>query len=244
MSRLQDLAARLSARLASLPIEQLASARDTLHQAADRVNAADGNPHSDILQSARQRLLDAAERADQAAAKLRSCTEHLTAYLANPVGISAPDITTAPLRRSRGTGTGWAFSKPAPFYRRFLDQLPARLEPRSPTEGVLTTPDGRRLEAVRSGKSGPGATGPGLREPVKRYLAATDHAEGQAAALLRTVLRDKGITEATLYLNNRPCTFRRGCDRTLPAQLPEGTTLTVYWPGGVKVYRGTGEGIA
>ncbi|GAA3598590.1 hypothetical protein GCM10022235_82990 [Kribbella ginsengisoli] len=50
--------------------------------------------------------------------------------------------------------------------------------------------------------------------------------------------------EATLYLNNQPCGGPGGCDATLESQLPDGSQLTVYWPGGHKVYRGNGKGMA
>jgi hypothetical protein len=58
------------------------------------------------------------------------------------------------------------------------------------------------------------------------------------AAIMR---RPGAPREMTLYVNNKPCQRRLGCDRTLKYQLPPGATLTVYWPGGRKVYIG-GEG--
>ncbi|WP_092980554.1 DddA-like double-stranded DNA deaminase toxin [Actinopolyspora lacussalsi] len=73
--------------------------------------------------------------------------------------------------------------------------------------------------------------------------SGNDHAEGHAAAVLRALYRDTGSTEATLYVNNRPCPGEFGCDATLPGQLPAGTRLTVYWPTGYQVYTGTAEGM-
>ncbi|GAA0507560.1 hypothetical protein GCM10011581_20680 [Saccharopolyspora subtropica] len=240
MSRLEDLAARLSAILAALPTDQLTHARHTLHQAAERVATAGEDSQNELLQRAFQRLHDAAQHADQAAAKLRTAAEHLTAYLADTIGIAAPD--TSSWRPPSYQPNMDAPAHPAPLHRRHLDALPKRPNRRSPTHAVLTTTDGTKLHEVNSGISGPGEGGPELRDRWRNFAVATQHAEGHAAALLRTSLRKQGITEATLYVNNRPCPGRFGCDATLPGQLPKGTRLTVYWPGGHRVYEGTGEG--
>ncbi|MEV0647823.1 DddA-like double-stranded DNA deaminase toxin [Phytomonospora sp. NPDC050363] len=131
---------------------------------------------------------------------------------------------------------------PPPFYRRFLDGLPVPEHGRAPTDGVLTTVSGVRIEDVSSGREGPGKGGPKL---VPRYAAiavATDHAEGHAAALMRL----RKIRHAVVYINNEVCADRPfSCDRVLPFLLPEGWTLTVYGPSGVpRVYTGNGRGVA
>jgi hypothetical protein len=133
-----------------------------------------------------------------------------------------------------GAEVGGAF----PRFQRHLDGLPDRPGDTGPTTGVLTTPDGQVIEPVVSGTTGPGKDGPGLAHPGAKAWVANVHAEGHAAALMR---RPAGPRQATLYVNNAPCAGRWGCDRTLPHQLPAGAVLTVYWPGGHKVYRGTGK---
>ncbi|MER6989240.1 DddA-like double-stranded DNA deaminase toxin [Saccharopolyspora hirsuta] len=237
MSRLEDLAARLAAILAALPTEQLTHARDILNRAVDRVGTASTNSNDELLRKAQKRLRNAAEHADQAADELRTTAEHLTAYLTDPIGISATDTTSwkAPSYQPSMNVP----ARPAPLHRRHLDALPQRPNRRSPTTGILTTSDGAEINTVQSGRHGPGTGGPGLTGRWQRMAASTDHAEGHAAALLR----ERGIAAATLYINNRPCPGELGCDATLPAQLPPGTRLTVYWPGGYQVYEGTGEGI-
>lgn len=125
-----------------------------------------------------------------------------------------------------------------PKLQRHLDELPDRPGDTGPTTGVLTTPDGQVIEPVVSGTTGPGKDGPGLTHPGAKAWVANVHAEGHAAAVMR---RPAGPRQATLYVNNAPCAGRWGCDRTLPHQLPAGAVLTVYWPGGRKVYRGTGK---
>jgi nucleic acid/nucleotide deaminase of polymorphic system toxin len=56
-------------------------------------------------------------------------------------------------------------------------------------------------------------------------------------------MRRGELKEATLYMNQVPCTKLRGCDAMLPRMLPEGSELTVHGPGGfVKVYKGLPDG--
>ncbi|PKW13306.1 nucleic acid/nucleotide deaminase of polymorphic system toxin [Saccharopolyspora spinosa] len=237
MSRLEDLAARLTAILAALPTTQLTHAHEKLTAAANRLTSIGTGSQNELLHRSQQRLADAAHHADQAAANLRTTAEHLTSYLADPVGISAPDTTSWKPPSYRPTMN--APARPAPLHRRHLAALPERSNRRSPTTGILTTADGTKLDIVRSGRHGPGTGGPGLIGRWQHMASANDHAEGHAAALLR----EHAFTEATLYVNNRPCPGELGCDATLPAQLPAGARLTVYWPGGYQVYEGTGEGL-
>jgi hypothetical protein len=52
-------------------------------------------------------------------------------------------------------------------------------------------------------------------------------------------MRDTGITDATVVVNNEPCTGLASCDSLLGVVLPEGSTLTVHGPGRFKkVYKG------
>jgi hypothetical protein len=134
-----------------------------------------------------------------------------------------------------------ATPSPAPYYSGFLERLPVRQKDTDPTDGILTTPDGAEISPVASGKTGPGQGGPGLRGRWRYEVAAVDHTEGHAAAIMRT----RGIMDATLYVNNPPCDYPRGCDRLLPDLLRAGARLTVYASGldGPKVYIGTGRGV-
>jgi hypothetical protein len=130
--------------------------------------------------------------------------------------------------------------QPASYISAFFDGLRVRQSVREPTDGVLTTSDGQRIEDVHSGKTGPGAGGPGLRFSWRNAETTLAHAEGHAAAIMRA----RGITRATLYVNNTPCGGPAGCDRLLPDVLPATATLTVYGPGGFcRVYAGTGRGL-
>ncbi|WP_460662338.1 DddA-like double-stranded DNA deaminase toxin [Kribbella swartbergensis] len=141
---------------------------------------------------------------------------------------------------SRDPVCGSSEPTPAPFDQKLFDRLPERPGGRGPTSGILSRTDGRGPIHLVSGQKGPGRGSPGLTGRIAKLQVAGDHVEGHAAALMR---RAGAPREATLYLNNKPCPGQYGCDETLPSQLPEGSKLTVYWPGGHKVYRGTGEGL-
>lgn len=60
----------------------------------------------------------------------------------------------------------------------------------------------------------------GLRQRITR---AND-----AELKLAAHMVDRGIAEASVVINNRPCTGRLSCDSLLPVLLPPGSTLTVY----------------
>ncbi|MEU3628948.1 hypothetical protein BS329_41630 [Amycolatopsis coloradensis] len=52
-------------------------------------------------------------------------------------------------------------------------------------------------------------------------------------------MREKGITEATVVINNTPCEGPASCDALLGVVLSEGSTLTVHGTGGfTKTYKG------
>lgn len=52
-------------------------------------------------------------------------------------------------------------------------------------------------------------------------------------------MREKGITEATVVINNVPCEGPASCDSLLGVVLPEGSSMTVHGTGGFKkTYRG------
>ena len=137
--------------------------------------------------------------------------------------------------------------------------LPRRTDPHDKTEAALLVGDAivhdRQFAAEPDGRlrsrqiaAGPlPAAGVGLRPPVAQ-ATVMDHAEAQAAAILR---RPGSPTEATLVINNVPCddpVKPLVCEKILAKILPPGTRLTVFLTDGNrtwlhKLYIGTGEGI-
>ena len=79
---------------------------------------------------------------------------------------------------------------------------------------------------------------------LRNWVSPLGHVESHAAARMR---HGEVPGDAVLVINNRPCPGVRGCDRLLPALLPEGARLTVYVTDGKRAwfhrtYDGTGEG--
>ena len=92
------------------------------------------------------------------------------------------------------------------------------------TSGVLRYGDAD--VPLLSGYRGPSASlprgTPGMNGRIK------SHVEAHAAA----IMRQEGLTEATLYINRVPCPGKTGCRAMLARMLPEGARLRVIGPGG------------
>ncbi|WP_199199379.1 DddA-like double-stranded DNA deaminase toxin [Amycolatopsis sp. CA-128772] len=69
----------------------------------------------------------------------------------------------------------------------------------------------------------------------RRPVTAANDVELKLAAHMR----DQGIADASVVINNKPCKGALSCDELVPVVLPPGSSLTVYGPDGfVKTYRG------
>jgi hypothetical protein len=102
--------------------------------------------------------------------------------------------------------------------------LPFRRLRRSPTSGVLRTSKGD-FEIV-SGTGGPGGSMPDGASGFNAYIRS--HAEGHAVAQMIK----EGVTEGTLYLNNRR--ICPSCEKFLRFELPRrGLKLDVVLPNGI-----------
>ena len=110
-----------------------------------------------------------------------------------------------------------------------LARLPV-FKPGGQTSGIFVS--GGNETPLVSGYGGPAANiprgTPGFN-PITRA-----HVEGQAAA----IMRQQGLDEATLYINNPPCGGVQGCDYLLPRMLPEGSQLRIVAPGFEQTYFG------
>ena len=177
--------------------------------------------------------LDAAAQACERAAHMASLAPPMAKQWAEQMVSGARTVSgTGPSRDPVG---GASEPTPAPFIQEIFERLPDRPNDSGPTSGILTMIDGSKPIRVVSGTKGPGAGAPGLIGKTALLDSARKHAEGHAAALMR---RAGAAKEMTLYLNNKPCPGKWGCNRTLKYQLPPGAKLTIYYPGGRKVYIG------
>jgi hypothetical protein len=136
-------------------------------------------------------------------------------------------------------------------------KLPQRSGGKGPVQGLLLDVSGRPVPGA------PFTTGSGLlrsgavpeaRDGIRSSWhalaqATREHVEAHAAAILR---KPGSPQQAALVINKATCVSRGeyvGCDEVLPGMLPRGKRLTVYVTNGqqtrlLKVYEGTGEGIA
>jgi RHS repeat-associated protein len=121
-----------------------------------------------------------------------------------------------------------------------IDSVPDVAISGGKTIGVMSCRDGE-IPLISGTKDAvyaqmPQNTGPGMTNVTKT------HVEMKTAWLMK----NEGIPKADLFLNRAPCTYEinsgnlGGCDVFIPRTLPAGYTLTVYYPGGTKVYIGTG----
>ena len=94
------------------------------------------------------------------------------------------------------------------------------------TAGVLATSVGD-IDLL-SGYAGPSAAMAPRQVPGMNYILQA-HVEAHAASAMRQL----GLNEATLYLNQTPCVWRNGggCSTMLPRMLGEGTQLRIVVPG-------------
>ena len=89
------------------------------------------------------------------------------------------------------------------------------------TTGIMVPDEGAYL--LQSGKQGPAAQIPLGTSGFSGY--SKWHVEGHASA----IMRQEGISEATLYINNIPC---RSCRLNLRYMLPSEAKLRVVGPEG------------
>jgi hypothetical protein len=94
------------------------------------------------------------------------------------------------------------------------------------TQGIFDS--GSSQVDLISGYKGPSASMPRGTPGMNSHTKA--HVEAHSAALMR----QQGLKDATLYINQVPCTGRNGCDVLLPRLLPEGAQLHVYGPNGFR----------
>jgi len=230
--------------------EKIGEARKDMHAGAEKFGDAYGHLKTAFDGAGNPKALGALSQVSQAAERVGKADEHATVALE----IIGEYIEVVKGNGPGGGGSGSVSSgtpvpelvptpeSPAPYHRRYFDALRVRTKDKDPTDGTLTTIGGEKIEDVTSGKGGPAAGGAGLRPPFSQMWTVLNHAEGHAAAIMRT----RKLKNTTLYVNNEPCdTSPYGCERVLPRILPKGSTMTVYGPNGyVRVYEGTGEGLA
>ncbi|MEV4704502.1 DddA-like double-stranded DNA deaminase toxin [Actinoplanes sp. NPDC049316] len=245
MSIASEVAAQIRAALAALAEARagIASAGRTLSHAQDRLRAVAVSAERPEIHASASALAGAATAASEASDTIAAAIERYQGYgsqLGFHLGEGPADGSRPSSDSGEADGRNGSRPPPAgPRLQELAERLPPR-QPRDPTEGFLVAPGGAS-HPVSSGRR------PANLEGLKRRFrpVSVDHAEGQAAALLRR----SWIKEASLVINNEPCQGPYGCDVSLPKMMPPGKVLHVYvrYGGGdlrpYRTYRGTGEGI-
>jgi len=146
-------------------------------------------------------------------------------------GEGAPPSASPPLQ-SAGQGAVKAAE--------LLAKMPKRTNGSGKTSGVWLDDEGREHGPLVSGREvGYKEATEVLRElrigPARGELWVAAHVEVKLAAQLRRT----NARHVTLIIDNQPCDDGRwSCDRVLPKILRPGQSVTIYWPDGVRTYRG------
>jgi hypothetical protein len=143
-----------------------------------------------------------------------------------PAGQSRPSKGSAPVR-------GPSVPRPPddggePEAQEVIRRLPVRENDSGKTRGFWKAPDG----AEKPLASGRGRYQELADEHARRLglrpMSNTSHVEIKFALFMR----ERGLRNETIYINNRPCEGEASCPEWIEYFLPKGAKLTVHWPGG------------
>lgn len=100
---------------------------------------------------------------------------------------------------------------------------------RGKTSGYLVDAQGNRISQIYESGNNPYSNDTGLVRGDDRIYTIQDHVEAQIAGWMR----DNNVFEATLVLNNHPCSNGvNNCQNLLPRMLPPSAKLRVIVPDG------------
>lgn len=174
------------------------------------------------LEEAAQRCEEAAHYADGASLKARDWAQQMLAAGRSGVG-------SAQRRGPEVTGGAGRVDPAAQAVIR--GKLPVRDSPYAKTKGVWFDRDGEQVDLL-SGHDDVREAAEDLRIRMKLApTTVTAHVEVKFAMMMR----ERGLADETIYINNKPCEGPESCRRYLPVFLPPGARLTVHWPGAAPI---------
>ncbi|WIX78923.1 SCP1.201-like deaminase [Amycolatopsis carbonis] len=222
--------------------KHLLRARQSVEEAGQALTQARQGSHARevgqalrVLSQSGQGIATADQLAGLASAKLEGYVARLAEAGVGASGGVADRSAGAPSPQPQPGGRGWREG----LVEKLRQELPPPVVPRTgqKTVGRWFAP-GKTGTALMSGHDDrAGRVNEILKDAgcPKRPLTAAADVELKLAA----EMRDDGIMDATLVINNTPCTGKTSCDGLLGIVLPEGSTLTVYGTDGfMKVYEG------
>jgi hypothetical protein len=229
-------------KVASENLETARAGLDTSLEASSNIDA-----HSGLAQ-----MRAAHEALDEILAMLSGGNAAMDSYIASIAGGGRPAGPRSGATDTPPHGSGADSSSSAspasevstivpPLVQRLAQRLPVWDEDDPTIAYAYTDEDGAETE-FRSGRD-PAAKAVLKPEYANRWIM--DHAEAKTAAAIRA---STGGQRVRMVINKEPCQGVKGCDATLPAILPTGSSMTVYLRDGDGVsfyrhYEGNGEGI-
>lgn len=223
---LPELMALIEHALADLPAEGLTQAANGAEHADTLLGETLDGTHNDSAYEAISASAEGQRRLEAARVLLEVARAELTAYLYDIVGSSAsPSSISADGPVSPGPMPRWDYT---PGVRQ---KTHGRHIDRDGNVHVLMS--GQHDDAFRAANKK--ACDLGLIKPEgnRIFSAAADVEIKFAVSMSRN-------QRAVIVISNPtgPCKGDYGCRKQLPAFLPDGAELTVYWPGGRQTFHG------
>ncbi|PSL55183.1 nucleic acid/nucleotide deaminase of polymorphic system toxin [Saccharothrix carnea] len=237
------MVAALRQAVKDLPFTPLADALDLAEDAKALIElAATGSGQDEFLQVV-ARFDEVVNGIGELQKLLTTIQQTATAAASRLEGAAAPQTVTPQPKQTEPNQPAAAqpdSPKPPDRVRELLSKLPVRDSSNQKTHGYWLDGQGNAHGPLPSGRDelSEAATAELRRlgiAPSRGALMTADHVEVKLAVSLRASPEQ----EVTVVINNDPCA--RGpfsCDRLLPRILRPNQVVTVYWPGGVKTYRG------
>ncbi|MCP2252376.1 SCP1.201-like deaminase [Prauserella aidingensis] len=221
-------------------LDQIASARAALaHASHSTVEVRDmyayclGGAHDPDAAQAPGAAAEAAEQADQQHGRLAHIEQTMRGYLDQLGATVAPPAArgSAAPTPARQDDAPRATTTPGDRVARERAELPPRV---GTNDRVQQKPHGRwwtsSSDEVGAMVSGRDDTSQRVQDRLdelgipRRPVARASDVEMKLAAHMA----DRGITDATVVINHRPCVGLLGCDTLVPILLPSGSKLTVH----------------
>ncbi|GAA4536903.1 DddA-like double-stranded DNA deaminase toxin [Amycolatopsis samaneae] len=235
----QELAAAINAAVekATAAGEHLQTAMQSAEDASEALAQATQGSTDQELGQAMGLLAQAVQDVADVGQLVAKVSSELSAYMKSVTGDQGEDESGGRLSGQSAPSGG---KKPEPDDP--VEKARRELPERGTGRGVKTTgrwfAPGKTTSAVTSGRDAwTDRVNEVVREAGCPYVPLTASADVELK--IAAEMRDTGITDATVVLNNAPCTGLTSCDSLLGVVLPAGSTLTVHGPGGFKkVYKG------
>ncbi|MFI6030715.1 DddA-like double-stranded DNA deaminase toxin [Amycolatopsis magusensis] len=247
-SDLEDVAGQVATGLARAASagKPLADARAHLEEAIVAFKTATSGSQAPEIGQALGALREALQNVVTLEELINAATGKVKPYASSQLAV-AP--TPAPTTRDSGSASAPTAPKPDPdttAIERLRQQLPPPVvpgrrgpgQPQQKTHGRWVDANGQEHQMVSGQDDAYNQTVDYFKTIGSRHVPQR---ASDVEMKLAVHMRQNGITDATLVINNRPCVGPMGCDALVPVLLPKGSKMRVYGVNGfVKTYEGGG----